>query len=63
LYFHHCKPIKYNKQVTTENATRLFELSEQLCGKFVSTSSESRPNPSDQHRQADPTSEKLEAFV
>jgi NAD(P)-dependent dehydrogenase (short-subunit alcohol dehydrogenase family) len=40
LYFHHCKSIKYNKQVTTENAKRLFELSEQLCGGicFVSIS-------------------------
>jgi hypothetical protein len=27
----HCEK-KYNKQVTTENATRLFELSERLCG-------------------------------
>jgi hypothetical protein len=32
LYFHHGKSTKYNKQVTTENAKRLFVLSEQLCG-------------------------------
>ena len=32
LYFHHGKSKKYNKQVTTENTTRLFELSERLCG-------------------------------
>ena len=32
LYYHHGRSIKYNKQVTTENATRLFELSERLCG-------------------------------
>ena len=31
LYFHRGKSKKYNKQVTTENATRLFKLSEQLC--------------------------------
>ena len=32
LYFHRGKSKKYNKQVTTENATRLFKLSERLCG-------------------------------
>lgn len=32
LYYYLCKEQKYNKQVTSENATRLFELSEKLCG-------------------------------
>lgn len=32
LYYHLCKPNTYSRQVTKENAERLFRLSEQLCG-------------------------------
>ena len=32
LYYHLCKPNSYSKQVTRENANRLFALSETLCG-------------------------------
>ena len=32
LYYYLCKEKKYSNQVTTENADRLFALSEQLCG-------------------------------
>lgn len=32
LYYRFCKEEKYSKQVTTENADRLFALSERLCG-------------------------------
>ena len=31
LYYHLCKENRYSKQVTSENANRLFELSERLC--------------------------------
>ena len=32
LYFYLCKPNRYSRQVTKEDADRLFKLSEQLCG-------------------------------
>jgi NAD(P)-dependent dehydrogenase (short-subunit alcohol dehydrogenase family) len=32
LYYYLCKEIYYSKEVTSENANRLFELSERLCG-------------------------------
>jgi len=32
LYYHLCKPNRFSAQVTSENADRLFTLSEQLCG-------------------------------
>lgn len=32
LYWYLCREQKYSRQVTSENATRLFELSEKLCG-------------------------------
>ncbi|NLI53892.1 MAG: SDR family NAD(P)-dependent oxidoreductase [Clostridiales bacterium] len=32
LYYYRCKPNRYSKQVTRENADRLFALSERLCG-------------------------------
>ena len=32
LYYYLCKPNFYSRQVTTENAERLFALSERLCG-------------------------------
>jgi len=32
LYYYLCKEINYSKEVTSENANRLFELSERLCG-------------------------------
>jgi len=32
LYFYLCKPNRYSREVTKENADRLFKLSEQLCG-------------------------------
>ena len=32
LYFYRCKPNRYSREVTKENADRLFQLSEQLCG-------------------------------
>ena len=32
LYFYLCKPNRYSRQVTKENADRLFALSERLCG-------------------------------
>jgi NAD(P)-dependent dehydrogenase (short-subunit alcohol dehydrogenase family) len=32
LYYYQCKKKNYSKQVTSENADRLFELSERLCG-------------------------------
>jgi NAD(P)-dependent dehydrogenase (short-subunit alcohol dehydrogenase family) len=32
LYYYHCKEVDYSKQVTAENADRLFALSERLCG-------------------------------
>jgi NAD(P)-dependent dehydrogenase (short-subunit alcohol dehydrogenase family) len=32
LYYHLCKKKNYSKQVTSENADRLFKLSERLCG-------------------------------
>ena len=31
LYYYLCKEKNYSKQVTSENANRLFELSERLC--------------------------------
>ena len=32
LYYFHCKKAAYGRQVTAENANRLFALSERLCG-------------------------------
>jgi len=32
LYYHLCKEKKFSRQVTSENADRLFDLSERLCG-------------------------------
>jgi predicted RNA-binding protein with PUA domain len=32
LYFYDCREIKYSKQVNDQNAKRLIELGEQLCG-------------------------------
>ena len=32
LYYYLCQESKYSKQVTSENADKLFELSERLCG-------------------------------
>ena len=32
LYYHACKPNSYSRQVTRENANRLFAASEKLCG-------------------------------
>ncbi|MCE5188927.1 MAG: SDR family NAD(P)-dependent oxidoreductase [Eubacteriales bacterium] len=32
LYYYRCKPNRYSREVTSENAGRLFELSERLCG-------------------------------
>lgn len=32
LYYYRCKPNRYSREVTSENAKRLFSLSERLCG-------------------------------
>ncbi|MEA4870979.1 MAG: SDR family NAD(P)-dependent oxidoreductase [Christensenella sp.] len=32
LYYHLCRPNSYSREVTSENAKRLFQLSEKLCG-------------------------------